>query len=115
MKISLGLVADRHELPVNDYIFNPGDITFPVNPGELQKIAARKFDSLGLNVAGDHHITLFVTGLTPATTAVIRVAFKCHHFLTLKHFDRDTNGWIDDPIFTESDDFSFDAGTPAWK
>ncbi|HFI0351786.1 TPA: hypothetical protein ACGOZT_001193 [Streptococcus suis] len=115
MDIMLGLVAGRHDLPVTDFIFGDGDITFPINPADLQQKVAKKFDSLGLTAGGGHHITVFVTGLTPATTAVIRIAFKGHHFLTLKHFDRDTNGWIDDVILASGDDVSFDAGMPAWN
>lgn len=113
MDVTLGLVAGRHDLPVTDFIFNEGVITFPINPVDLQQKVAKKFDSLGLNVASGHHIAVFVTGLTPATTAVIRVAIKCHHLLTLKHFDRDSGGWIDDPILTSGDDVSLEAGLPA--
>ncbi|NQM30255.1 hypothetical protein HO415_06130 [Streptococcus suis] len=114
MNIALDLLAGRHDLPVSDFIFGYGDITFPINPADLQQKVAKKFDSLGLTVGGGHHITVFVTGLTPATTAVIRVAMKGHHFLTLKHFDRDSNGWIDDHILTPWDDLSIEAGIHAW-
>lgn len=115
MDIQIGLAAGRHDLPVADFIFNDGDITFPIDPVALQRVVARKFDDLRLTPAGNHHVTLFVTGLTAATTAVIRVCFKAHHKLTLMHFDRDTGNWISDPVFTNDDDISFDAGMPAWN
>ncbi len=115
MNIALGLIKGRHDLPVDDFIFDDGDITFPIDPVALRDTVAKRFDALGLSPNDDHHITVYVTGLTPATTAVIRVAFKSHHFLTLKHFDRDSGGWIDDVVLAPGDDVSFNAGMPAWN
>lgn len=71
-KIELGLVSGRHPLPVEDYIFQEGDITFPINPRELGKLVVKKFNDLGVEQqTGD--FVVYVTGLTPATTAVIRI------------------------------------------
>ena len=39
--IKLGLVAGRHPLPVDDFIFQDGDITFPIDPQKLGKIVLR--------------------------------------------------------------------------
>ena len=100
-KIELGLVSGRHPLPVEDYIFQEGDITFPINPRELGKLVAKKFNDLGVEPqTGD--FVVYVTGLTPATTAVIRTYLTNGHLLTLKHYDRDSDSWIDDPILTAS-------------
>lgn len=115
MNIKLGLVAERHDLPVDDFIFADGDVTFPINMDHLYHLVAKKFDLLGLTPASSHHITVYVTGLTPCTTAVIRCCFKNHHFLTLKHFDRDSGGYIDDVIFGDNDDVSFACGMPRWN
>lgn len=112
--IKLGLVKGRHPLPVDEYIFEEGDITFPINPAKLQNVVAKKLDELGCKPSSDNKLVVYVTGLTPATTAVITVAFLNHHFLTLMHYDRDSADWIEDPIFTDKEDRSFDAGFPAW-
>ena len=32
---TFGLCAGRHDLPVSDFIFADGDITFPINPTAL--------------------------------------------------------------------------------
>lgn len=36
---NLGLCAGRHDLPVSDFIFADGDITFPINPTALLNTA----------------------------------------------------------------------------
>lgn len=35
--INIGLVADRHPLPVDDFIFQDGDITFPIDPKKTRE------------------------------------------------------------------------------
>lgn len=110
--INIGLVARRHPLPVDDFIFQDGDITFPIDPKKLGKIVAEKFNSLGVKPhTGD--FVVYVTGLTPATTAVIKACLTNGHLLTLKHFDRDSKTWIDDPILTASM-VSMDTELPTW-
>lgn len=109
----LGLVEGRHPLPVQDYIFREGDITFPINQEELQRIIAERFEELGLPSMGKI-LQIYVTGLTPATTAVIRFAFLHYYYLTIMIYDRDSDSWIYEPIFTDKEDRSFDAGFPAW-
>lgn len=110
--INIGLVAGRHPLPVDDFIFQDGDITFPIDPKKLGKIVTEKFNNLGVKPnTGD--FVVFVTGLTPATTAVIKACLTNGHLLTLKHFDRDSETWIDDPILTASM-VSTDTELPTW-
>lgn len=43
---TLGLCAGRHDLPVSDFIFADGDITFPINPAALFNTAAIKLRDL---------------------------------------------------------------------
>lgn len=92
---TLGLCAGRHDLPVSDFIFSDGDITFPINPTELLDIAATKLRYL---YKGDK-LVIYVTGLTPATVAIIKYCSINGIKLTLKHFDRDSNSYIDDVVF----------------
>lgn len=44
--INIGLVAGRHPLPVDDFIFQDGDITFPIDPKKLGKIVAEKSSTI---------------------------------------------------------------------
>lgn len=92
---TLGLCAGRHDLPVSDFIFADGDITFPINPTALFNIAAIKLRDLNY---GDK-LVVYVTGLTPAVVAVIKYCSIRNVKLTLKHFDRDSNSYIDDVVF----------------
>ena len=92
---SLGLCAGRHDLPVSDFIFADGDITFPINPTALFNTAAIKLRDLNY---GDK-LVVYVTELTPAVVAVIKYCSIRNLKLTLKHFDRDSNSYIDDVVF----------------
>ena len=47
--IKLGLVAGRHPLPVDDFIFQDGDITFPIDPKKLGKMLLKNSTILGSN------------------------------------------------------------------
>lgn len=92
---SLGLCADRHDLPVSDFIFADNDIAFPINPIALLDTAAIKLRDLNY---GDS-LVVYVTGLTPALVAVIKYCSIRNVKLTLKHFDRGSNNYIDDVVF----------------
>ena len=82
---TLGLCQGRHEIKnVNTYIFNEGDITFPIDPKGLQSQVVKRFKELGVKMGDD--VVLYVTGLTPALTSVIRICFKNSMTLTLMHF-----------------------------
>lgn len=92
---TFGLCAGRHDLPVSDFIFADGDITFPINPTALLDIVATKLNFVNFGDKFD----VYVTGLTPATVAVIKFCSIKGIKLTLKHFDRDSNSFIDDVVF----------------
>ena len=92
---TLGLCAGRHDLPVSDFIFSDEDITFPINPTVLLNTAAMNLRHL---YKGDK-LVVYVTGLTPATVSIIKFCSLNGIKLTLKHFDRDSNSYIDDVVF----------------
>lgn len=92
---TFGLCAGRHDLPVSDFIFSDGDVTFPINPTALLDTAAMNLRHL---YKGDK-LVVYVTGLTPATVAIIKYCSINGIKLTLKHFDRDSNSYIDDVVF----------------
>lgn len=95
---TFGLCAGRHDLPVSDFIFADGDITFPINPTALLDIVATKLNFVNFW----DKLDVYVTGLTPATVAVIKFCSIKGIKLTLKHFDRDSNSFIDDVVFDKS-------------
>ena len=71
----LGLCDNRHEIKdVTTYIFAEGSITFPIDPKTLRNQVVDRFNELGITDGDD--LVIYVTGLTPALTAVIRIAFK---------------------------------------
>lgn len=109
---TFGLCDGRHDIPVSDFVFGKDDITFPINPKALKDLVVAKFNSL--DIIKNDHVIVFVTGLTPALTAVIRICFINGITLTLKHFDRDSGNWIDDDILKFNDRCDYDAGMPAW-
>lgn len=106
--IKVGLVEGRHDLPVTDFIYQEGDITFPLDMKELAQIADKRLSELGAVSSFEDRfnpsqIDVFVTGLTAATTAVIRVALMKGYLLTLHHFDRDSQTWLPQTIIGKSD------------
>ena len=107
-KLTIGLVEGRHDLPVTDYLFQEGDITFPLDMKELAQIADKRLSEAGAVTSFEDRfnpsqIDVFVTGLTAATTAVIRVALMKGYLLTLHHFDRDSQTWLPQTIIGKSD------------
>lgn len=94
--LTIGLCSGRHDLPVTDFIFDNGDITFPINPNALLDTVTSKLSN---KITSGDKLDVFVTGLTPATVAVIKFCSINGIKLTLKHFDRDSNGFIDDVVF----------------
>lgn len=106
--IKVGLVEGRHDLPVSDFIYQEGDITFPLDMKKLAQIADKRLSKFGAVSSFEDRfnpsqIDVFVTGLTAATTAVIRVALMKGYLLTLHHFDRDSQTWLPQTIIGKSD------------
>lgn len=58
-------------------------------------------------------LVIYVTGLTPALTAVIRIAFKNCMTLTLMHYDNASGEYIEDVMFSQND-VCHDIEYPAW-
>ena len=108
----LGLCQGRHEIKdVDTYIFLDGDIEFPINPSDLRKNVVNRFKQLGISQSDD--LVVYVTGLTPALTAVIRIAFTNCMTLTLMHYDNTSGNYIEDVIFSPND-VCHDIEYPAW-
>lgn len=108
----LGLCDNRHEIPdVTTYIFAEGGISFPIDPKTLRNKVVDRFNELGITDHDD--LIIYVTGLTPALTAVIRTAFKHSMTLTLMHYDKDSKSYIEDALFYPND-VGYDLEYPTW-
>ena len=97
--VKVGLIEGRHEMPVNEYVFQslPQEGSLADKIPQLQNIAEEWLDN---NIGRD--IDLYVTGMTPVLTAFLK-AWNLHkrpppHFeidsivgpLTLYHYDSST-------------------------
>jgi hypothetical protein len=83
-----GLCEGRHEIPdVDDYIF--GEIEDLMDFDDLEYRAACWVEEAKKNEVDV--VKLYVTGLTPALTSIIKMCGIRHLTLMLMHYDRETN------------------------
>ncbi len=115
-QISVGLFKSRHDMPVNEYIFENGFEDVMDFTG-MRKIITEWFSKnvtvdlhygVPLNYGGygdvetykgNRKVFLYVTGLTSATAEVIRFCAFNGISLSLMHFDRDSGEYEEQPIF----------------
>lgn len=93
-RIKLGAVANRHEMPVDEYVLKEVE-----DPMDFKAIKIETFKKiLSLAIRGITHIDYYPTGLGQVTLAfedVIKVVkkqgyeIKCRYFI----YDRDTNSY----------------------
>lgn len=85
-----GLCEGRHEIPgVRHYIF--GEIENPMDFEDLEYRAATWLEE-AIKAEVDI-VKLYVTGLTPALTSVIKMCAIRHLTLKLMHYDRETDSY----------------------
>ena len=111
-QLTIGLVEGRHDLPVTEFIYQEGDITFPLDIGRLAEIADKRLSQLGAITYTS--LDVYVTGLTAATLAVMRVAFVRGYLVTFHHFDRDSGSWIPQDVIN-ANDINRDSDVPSWS
>lgn len=114
--IRVGLVRGRHDMPVDDYIFENGIEDVMDFSSMLKIIAEWFFKNVSVTVeygvplnyggygdvetyTGNCKVLLYVTGLTAATAEVIRFCAFNGISLSLMHFDRDSGEYVEQPIF----------------
>lgn len=101
--LTVGLIKGRHDLPVQEYIFdniedvlNFDDIHRQVVDFLKKEVGVEVGTGLGLNGCGNDDVaifrgkkalTVYVTGLTAATAAVIQLCALNGVELTLMHYD----------------------------
>lgn len=93
----LGLVKGRHDLPVEEYIFDK-EIENPCDFKAMQAYVIGRFHVLGLGTV--HEIEVYVTGLTAAAVTVINVARLFNIDIVFKHFDRSTGEYVSQYVYT---------------
>ncbi len=104
----VGLIADRHDMPVDVYIFPK-----PMNPGnmfdyEFMDSTVQNFITNNLYENGQptKNMVLYTTGLTAATSSVIKICSKLQINLVIKHFNISTRDYESQVVFK---DFGKDA------
>lgn len=98
-EIKVGLVKGRHELPVDEYIFE--EIKDPSDIEGIEKQAEDwVLSKLEPFLFYEETLVIYVTGLTVALTSVIKAAANsfCRH-LVLMHYDKATNDYLRQIIF----------------
>lgn len=113
--VRVGLIKDRHSMPVQEYIFdrviNVFDyeyMTNVVNSFLRTRMDIEITEGIALNqcdleavpiIKGKKKLVVYVTGLTSATAEVIKWCAKHGVSLTLMHFDYSTGGYRSQVIF----------------
>ena len=101
--VRMGMVADRHNMPTNKYVFESISPNLMFDYDKMDKIAMDKVlkevtDNKGNVKAG---IALYVTGLTGALGSIAKACYDCKINLTLLHYNSDTKKYIDHPIYKD--------------
>lgn len=97
--IKVGLIKGRHELPVEEFIFE-GDLAFPLDYAALAQHAEKVMTGMSKEHDSQDFV-VYVTGLTPVTLAVAQVAMVRGYTITFMHFDRDAGGYTPQPFITK--------------
>lgn len=111
-----GLIKGRHEMPVEQYIFDTAiddvmdfnTISLHIRTFIADKVGITTGIGTGLNqydytdvqvVHGNHGLVVYVTGLTAVTAELIRVCAMNGIHLTLMHYNTATGCYVEQPIF----------------
>lgn len=107
--IIFGLIKGRHNLPVNDYLIE-SDVS---DPSDYDMMTQSYVEKLG-DIEPDKVINVLVTGLTSATTTLIRYAMLSWRPLTLWHYDFATQSYKPQVILSKQDVgvITYDHGVP---
>lgn len=109
--IRVGLVADRHNMPVNDFIFKTSlskSIMFDYD--KIEDICREYIDEMVDFVNGESQqkLIVYVTGIQCVLSSLIKVTNEKKVNLTLRHYDSDTNTYHTHVIWDQ-----FGGSTPA--
>lgn len=85
-KYTFGLCRGRHEVPVEDFIFD--EISDPTDFEGMASVANDKIP------ADTTELVVYVTGLTPAMLAVTRICFGGKIDLVAMNYDRESGKYL---------------------
>lgn len=91
-EVKVGMIAGRHDLPVDNYIFEEIEnvFSFKTIRSKIIKFIQENFkykDSF-------KNLIVYVTGLTPVTAEIVSVCIKSRVALTLMHYDKYSGKYI---------------------
>lgn len=92
--MKIGLIKGRHELPVENYIFEK-DIEDVRDIEVMYNIVSKKLK----DVSKIEPVELYVTGLTVALTTVIRYCYNEGLNLILWHYDKEKDNYYAQILF----------------
>mgnify|MGYP000945281539 CR=1 FL=1 len=93
IKISLGTIKGRHQLPVTDYVFNE-EIRDVTDVDKIQQDVDYYFNELSETCNDKVQIVLYITGFTVATLAIVKACKRLGYELVAMHFDRESNSYF---------------------
>lgn len=86
--LKIGVCEGRHEMPVDKYIY--GQQVNPLDVIGLETQAEKRL----LELKGDcNQLHLYVTGLTVAVIATLKMAMEMFDSVVLLHYNRDSNSY----------------------
>lgn len=97
LKISVGTVSGRHQLPVQEYVINE-EIEDVTDVDSIQKKVDKYFEENIANVDDKVELILYVTGLTLVVLAIVNACKKYGCDLVCMHYDRENDCYIGQKI-----------------
>lgn len=97
LKISVGTVSGRHQLPVQEYVINE-EIEDVTDVDSIQKKVDKYFEENIANVDEKVELILYVTGLTLVVLAIVNACKKYGCDLVCMHYDRENDCYIGQKI-----------------
>lgn len=106
--VKVGLINNRHPMPVQNYIFEKeieNVFDFESIKNEIKEFILEK---VGVHTVLNHGINqtdsqlCYITGLSSVTAALVQVCAVYGVELTLMHYDRDTDEYVPQVIFSKN-------------
>jgi predicted XRE-type DNA-binding protein len=94
--VKVGLVAERHDMPVDDFIFDKITNSMMFDYDKLERICRQyiqnniAFDENGI---AQQYLSVYVTGLQCVLSSIIKVTNEMKVNLILRHYDKTTDSY----------------------
>lgn len=107
--VKVGLINNRHPMPVQNYIFEKEiknvfdfeSIKNEIKEFILEKVGVHTVLNHGI-YSGKNELVCYITGLSSVTAALVQVCAVYGVELTLMHYDRDTDEYVPQVIFSKN-------------